>query len=424
MSIRVQTPQGIVEFPDGMSEQDMAAALAQLPKAAASHDPRSEFDARVEQAAGGASGLSADQPIRGRLREAGQFLKQNAPAIATMGLTAAVPELGLLTLPARAVVAGGGGFLGARVRGDDRETATREGAVQALTEGGGAIAAKALKGGARRLYGGLLKPKQGVKDSFGNAKEIADTLLEERVPISAGGVKKVTGKLGASRAAALDVVQQAEAAGTQGVTAKDVISEFDPVITELRKRVDIGQPNELAKVGTRGKAILKTAGGRGGDIRLTRAQQLKETAQDASSGAYRVMERGGQKQLSADDLLDTAVARGFKGGIERKVPAVASHNQRTQKLLGATRALEDAVERESNNNMLGGGRDWAALGAAGLGAAGGGPAGAAAAGAAMRLLSTPSTGSRIAIGANELARLPFAQLIRMAQLEQLKDEQE
>lgn len=264
-----------------------------------------------------------------------------------------------------------------------------------------------IQGLARRLYGGLLKPKQGLKDSFGDAKAIAGTLLDERVPISRGGVEKITGRLGQSRDAAMRMVKDAEAAGTQGVIAKDVLSEFQPVVSELRKRVDIGQADELGKVGQRGRAILRTTGGRGGDLPLTKAQALKETAQDASSGAYRMMERGTQKQLSADDLLDTAVARGFKQGIERKVPGVGAQNARTQKLLGGTRALEDAVEREANNNMIGGGRDWAALGAAGLGAAGGGPVGGAASGALMRLLATPSTGSRIAIGANEIGKSRF-----------------
>jgi hypothetical protein len=225
--------------------------------------------------------------------------------------------------------------------------------------------------------------------------------------------------LGESRGNALRVVKEAQGAGAHGVGPKAIVSEYAPVISELRKRVDIGQADELARVDTRGKSIVRTADRSGGSIPLVRAQQLKETAQDAASGAYRALERGSQKQLSADDLLNSATARGFRRGIEEQVPAIASHNQRTQKLLGATRAVEDAVERESNSNMIGGARDWASLAAAGLGAAGGGPGGAAAAGAGMRLLTTPSTGSRIAIGAHELARLPFAELVRLAQLETL-----
>ena len=77
---------------------------------------------------------------------------------------------------------------------------------------------------ARRIYSGLLKPKQGLKDSFGGSQEIAGTLLNERAPITRGGLAKVTSRLGQSRDTALGMVQEAEAAGTQGVVAKDVIS--------------------------------------------------------------------------------------------------------------------------------------------------------------------------------------------------------
>jgi hypothetical protein len=254
---------------------------------------------------------------------------------------------------------------------------------------------------ARRLYGGLLKPKAAVTDSF---DDVVGTLIEARAPISRGGLKKVTGQLGASRDAAMRMVQQAEDAGTQGVVAKDVLREFGDVIQELRKRADIGQANELRKVGARGKAILNTTARTGGDIPLTRAQALKETAQDAASGAYRVLERGAQKQLGADDLLDVAVARGLRAGIERKVPGIAAQNARTQALLGGQRALEDAVERAANSNMFGGGRDWAALLSGGLGTAAGGPGVGAVSAGTMRALATPSTGSRAAIVLNEASK--------------------
>jgi hypothetical protein len=257
---------------------------------------------------------------------------------------------------------------------------------------------------ARRLYSGLLKPSKGIKEGFGGADEVAGTLLNERAPITRGGVAKVTGRLADSRSKAMGMVKAAEDQGMQGVVAKDVISEFAPVVTELRKRVDIGQANELGKVGARGKAILATTSRHAGDVPLTRAQALKETAQDAASGAYRAKERGLQKQLGADDMLDESVARGFRKGIERKVPGVGPQNARTQSLIGGRNALEDAVEREGGNNMLGGGRDWAAMMAGGAGMATGGPAAGAMAGGAMRLMATPSTGSMAAIALNEASK--------------------
>lgn len=257
---------------------------------------------------------------------------------------------------------------------------------------------------AQRIYGGLLKPKQAVKDSFGTAAQIAETALQERAPITRGGLAKVSDRMAGSRQAALGAVEQAQNQGMRGVAPNQVLDEFKPVVEELRKRVDIGQPSELARVGQRGKAIMKTSAGPTGDIPLVRAQALKETAQDASSGAYRALERGGQKQLSGDDLLDTAVARGLRKGIESRVPAVASHNQRTQSLIGVKRALEDAIERDANTIGIGGAKDTLAMMAGGGAyAAGAGPL-AVPLGVGTRLMTTPSTGSMAAIGLNEASQ--------------------
>jgi len=257
---------------------------------------------------------------------------------------------------------------------------------------------------ARRLVSGLLKPKEAVKDSFGGWQALAGTLLENRAPITQGGLRKIRGRLADSRNTAMGLVKAAEKAGTQGVVPRDVIREFKPVIQELRKRVDIGQADNLSQVGDRGRALLKTAGRSGGDIPLTHAQALKETAQEASSGAYRAIERGLQKQLSADDLLDTAVARGLRHGIERKVPGVGAQNATTQGLIGVRRALKDALKREANTLAIGGAKDFLATAAGvGAGVAGAG-AGAVPIGLATRLLATPSTGSMAAIALNEASK--------------------
>lgn len=298
------------------------------------------------------------------------------------------------------------------------------GIEQAGLEGFGRGASGLLMKGGRRLYSGLLKARQGVRDSFG-ADEVVDTLMENRAPITQGGLRKIQGRLGDSRAAALAAVGAADDAGMRPIAAHEVISEFSPVVGELRKRIDIGQNSELKRVGERGSALVRTANrGHHTGIPLRRAQELKETAQEAASGAYRQLERGTAKQLGADDLLDEATARGLRRSLEDRVPMVASHNTRTQSLLGGKRALEDAIEREANNGMVGM-RDLIAFGAAGGAAAAGQPEAGIAGGVGMRLLSTPSAGSMIAIGAKELSKIPYAQLIRAALLAQLgRDEEE
>jgi hypothetical protein len=342
--------------------------------------------------------------IVGRMVAAGESEADIAAVIQQLSAKSAEPKLG----PAEQMVVDHARSRGEEASESERQFYRNVGDGSGLIGGGvKVVGQKALGLGekvARRIYSGLMKPKQGLKDSFGGAQEIAGTLLNERAPITQGGLAKVTSRLGQSRDKAMGMVKAAEAGGTQGVVPKDVISEFGPVVSELRKRADIGQGNQLGQVGQRGKAILNTAGGRGGDIPLTRAQSLKETAQDAASGAYRAKDRGLQKQLSADDLLDESVAKGLRKGIERKVPGVGPQNQRSQALIGGKNALEDALERESNNLGLGGAKDAIAMMAGGGAyAAGAGPMALPLA-VGTRLMTTPSTGSMAAIALNEASK--------------------
>lgn len=272
-----------------------------------------------------------------------------------------------------------------------------EGGKQAALEAAGGLVGKGLQKVGAATYRGLLKPSKAVRDSFGG-DDVVQTLIKERIPISDKGLAKVTGRLGDSRAAALKLVDEADPTSTL-VRPEEVIREFRPVVSTLRKRADIGDANELAKAGERGKRLVKTMD-RGAGVGARRAQMLKEEAQDAASGAYRMRDRGGAAQVGAEGLLSEATAKGLRKAVESRVPGVAAQNQRTQALLGGTRALEDALERGGNNLTIGGARD---LIAAGIGGSLAGPAGLSA-GILTRLLSSPSTGSRAAIAADRLGR--------------------
>lgn len=387
----LKLPNGaLVSVPDDATPEEMDAIANESFAPVAAHEPPSESStARV-----------------------GRFMTENAPMLLSGALTMLAPA----SIPAQLAVAAGGGYLGSRLRGDDRTTAAWEGGKQGALQGAGMAASGLLAKGAKRIYSGLLKPKQAIRESFG---DVAEAGLKEGIPITQRGLQTITDRMAQSRGQAMDLVKAAEASGAPGVTAQEAVSEFGPVVSELRKRVDIGQPNELAKVGARGRALMKTAQtALTSDIPLTRAQALKETAQEAASGAYRQLQHGAAKQLSADDLLDKAVATGLRKGIETKVPGIGAQNATTQRLLGITRAIEDATARDANNLGVGGMRD---LIAAGVGGTAGGLLGAPIPGATagallMRALSTPSTGSHLAIGAERLSRLPMAQLVRLAQL--------
>lgn len=396
MPIRIQTPDGgIAEFPDNTPDETIEAAMA------------AEFGA-PEPAADDSPSVMESQHPHARV---GRWVQRNAPVVGGL-LSGALT--GGASLPAQAIAAAGGGFLGARLRGDDRTTAATEGALQGgATLGGAAVAAAAGKAGPA-IYRGLLKPSKAIRDSFGGG-DVTRTLMDAGATITRRGADKMVDLMGLSRGKALAAVDAAEQAGAGGVPAKELVKPFGEVAKELRQRVDIGQANELGQVGSRGKALIKTANRTGGAIPLTKLQVMKETAQDAAEGAYRQIERGTAKQLSADDLLNAATARGAKEAIERRVPGVRDINAQTQKYIGGSRALDDALDRSSNNNAIGAMKDLIAIGGgAGIGELTGNREAGLGTGALLALLSRPGPGSLGAIGLDRLSRQQLDQWLRAA----------
>ena len=377
MPVRVEVPgKGIVEFPDGTPPEVMESALAEFAQ------PQEHPHARVARLVG-----------------------ENLPAIGGLlgGMAGSVG--GPIVAAGTAGLGGAAGRLAQRAIGaqglDVKDVAT-EGAKQGAIEAVGGAAGKMLGAGARRLYQGLARPSKALRAEHPDAVR---TALEARAPISQGGIRKIDARMGESAQQADDVIRQASAAmpNASRISAKEIVPEFAGTVKELRKRVDIGQPSELGQVGNRGRRLIKAEPAGGFD--LERAQQLKKTAQNAADAGYRQAERGTVKEVSSDTMLDKDVARGFRKAIEKRVPAVAGINKRTQSLGGAKHMLEDAVGRESNNLMVGRMGDLIAVGAgAGLGNMAGSPESGAGLGLLLRLLSTPSTGSRAAIAMNELAR--------------------
>lgn len=404
MPIQVQTPKGVVEFPDGMADADIERVLAEdastpepamVPSHGATEAPgRTWTDTAVDAlpAVGGSIGGLVGM-VGG---PAGAVLGAGIGGAGGEGWRRTIQGIRGRTKPNEDTVAGTIGGIGL------------EGGKQAAMEYAGGKIGQGIAKAGTRLYRGLLKPSRALQQGFGGGDEVAQSLIDAGATISDKGLDKITGQLGASRGAAMKMVQDAAPTSTF-LNPKEVIGEFAPVVDTLRKRVDIGQVSELGKVGDRGRRLMRTLDPVTGRVDAARAQVLKETAQDAASGAYRAMERGGAKQLGAEDLLDEATARGFRKAVETRVPGIAAQNQTTQRLLGGKRALEDAVERGRNNLGVGGARD---LIAAGVGGSIAGPAGASM-GILTRLLSSPRIGSAAAIGLDRTGKkVPIDDLLR------------
>jgi hypothetical protein len=391
---RVQVGTRIVEFPDGMSESEMEAALHQLPPEDASAAPTEHPHAKVAR-----------------------LLKENLPAVGGL-IGGAVGAAGGPVVAAGAAGLGGAGgrLLQRSIAGDVRDLpemaldAAQSGATQAALEGVGGIAGRGLAAGGSRLYRGLLKPAKALRQEFPN---VVGTLMKIRAPISDRGVARVTTALERSSQQADDLI--AAAAPTAApIQASEIIPEMRETIGTLVKRRAIGQPSALPDVSRRIKALIDASGP---GIPLSRAQALKKTAQDAAAQGYRQVERGTVKELAAETMLDADVARGLRKAIEARVPAVAPVNARTQALIGGQRALEEALAREGNTLAFGGVKDLlAGMAASGGYAASGDPEKSVGLGLLIRLLATPATGSRAALAASGLAepvRVLLPQFLRL-----------
>lgn len=149
-----------------------------------------------------------------------------------------------------------------------------------------------------------------------------------------------------------------------------VVFGGDPVVVNAARQIGGAQAN-LVPRRLLGSEVQKGAtlefGGEGATaatasrelgIPLTRAQELKRTAQDAADMAFNAERKGNPiTSLSSHDgflspEVDKAVARGLQKAIEKRVPEVAAVNSRTRDLGGLTSALEDAADRNQLMRML------------------------------------------------------------------------
>lgn len=404
MPTRVQMPNGqIAEFPDGMSADEITSVLDKENSA----------------------GAGADE---GMLTKVGRFAKDNAPMLggAALGLATGgaglVPAIGLAALGG----AGGKGYqiaadaLGGKVSpsmGDDVKEMATSGAIQGVTEGLGRGVGAGLKAGGNAVYRGLLKPSKLLRENFGGGKAIADTAIREGALVTEGGAAKMAGKVSAARQAAMDTLDDA-ASSASNIKPREIISEFakagpgrKSTIQQLRGRADLGMGDDMAAVGQRGAKLVKTLHPLNGGVGLKRAQELKELAQEAAYGGQKGVASGAKEMLSADDMLNADVARGLKGAIESRVPAMAGKNATTQQLLGALRALSERTGQQGNNLAVGGARDLIAAGVGGGAYATGNADGnqALVLAAIMRALASPRGGSMAAIAMDRLGSKPVAQ---------------
>lgn len=323
---------GPVEFPDGMSDADIAAAIKNQPAAAKPKAPEGPADNLARMGVSAVRGLFTGGPVGLAAGLAGEGSRQLGQAYdrAAYNVGGNVTDVAARAgLPPN--VAAGAGY------------ATNV-ALQALpTVAGSAfgrtVTQPPMQSAGRSVMQSALKPPLAARES-GDAKRAIDTLLERGVNVSAGGAQKLSGEISRLYDEVDSIIKSSKATVDKGWAA----SEVHKVLTKYRKQVN---PNsDVAAILDSFDEFVK----RGGTTKLTiqEAQEVKRGTQQilAQKGAY------GEVGTAADET-QKAMARGLRLGIEDAAPGVIAPNLKQSELMNALDLVNRRVATAGNRDVAG-----------------------------------------------------------------------
>jgi hypothetical protein len=257
-----------------------------------------------------------------------------------------------------------------------------EGLKQAGIEGLGRGVSALIAKPARALYRGVI-PKN-IQDKFSTAN-LAQSGLDSRVVL---GTKSGTGRAQAASTRANQGVHAA-ADTVPALKAADVQEAFKP---KYNKALSGGKTDKAIEINAHVKKSMDEIGPNGfvGKQQLARKEFLEQEGK-AAMGAANPNMMAVNPQLA--NIERKAIVKNM-----RKSPEMATALNKSQASIGVERAAR-ATENSSVMNRLAHGGVWNAM-------------------------RSPSVLSGTAIGLHELSRIPYAQLVRMAQLSQLQDDQQ
>lgn len=216
----------------------------------------------------------------------------------------------------------------------------------------GAIAEKiSATGLPERMYQSALKPGPGSY-STSQVASMVKTGLENRIPVSAAGAERLANLVDDLNS---KIKAQIDAGNTAGATVNKFAVARNLSQTAQKFRTQVAPEADLNAIAETGNEFLRN---QPSEIPLSTAQALKQgTYQQLKSKAY-----GELKSATVES--QKALARGLKDEIASQFPEISTLNAQESKLINLDGALEHAVRRIDNHQMLGIGTPIAA-GAAG-----------------------------------------------------------
>ncbi len=374
-TIRVQVPDvGVVEFPQGTSEADMTAAIAQAHAAKnppSNRPQRGWLDTALDVAdalhAGGAVGI----PDRKSINRLAQWLPTaEGTVLGGIGTAAGGPIVG-----AGAAALGGASGEGQRqlmrdATGAETTSDPAKAADQmrqaALTQGGAELVGSGLLAPVAGRAGEALMQsaiKPGIKLTSralirGTELPIVGTLLKEGVNITQGGIDKLTSIIQASNKtirSALDALPASSSLDPDAIAAR-----VDPLIESARaegnpeanvKALEAVKEEFLRNHGQPSPASVMKTGSipttRGQDIKVATYKQIGDTPYQAvATGNIPAARIQGQQ----------AIARGLKEDIASQAAAngtdITAANAREGAAITARNAVAQQVAKAGNRDPV------------------------------------------------------------------------
>jgi len=316
---------GVVEFPDGMSDAQIAAAIKKNSMTAPAK-PKNFLDAMKMVGGLMVSGHGSTDPKLAMLKSAQDAFDKSA-----YQLGGAATDLAAGHVPPE--VAGGIGL--AANAGMQAAPAVLGGEIAK-------IASPVFKGAGRKLMQSALKPT--VQDLLkGKATRAIDTMLEKGFNPTEGGVLKM-------RQEAAKIGQQIDALVATHPELKVDLQEIKPYIQQklsefLRQATPGGDVNAI-KAAWKEFVNHPLINGQN-EIPVGLAQQLKK-------GTYKAI--GGKaygEQGSTSTEAQKTIARGLKDQIAKNIPQVSGLNQSEGDLLNAANVAQRRAMMQSNLNPFG-----------------------------------------------------------------------
>jgi hypothetical protein len=328
MSVIVEVPgHGEVEFPDGMSDEEMSAAIRKNFMLAAPEKPKQTMGGRVAQT--GASvlqGLMRGGPLGAAAAGVGEGLNQSGEVMDRLAYDAGGKVTDLTGSPE----------LGFAANVATQAVPTVVGAAA------GKLASPLLKSGGKQLMMSALKPSK-AEHMTGKAGRAAQTMLDEGVSVSQGGVDKMRSAISSLNDEIAGIIKNSG----KTVDKNAVASRLQDVMKKYEASIDASDLQAIEKVWTEFLTHPQLAGKSGMPVQL--AQRMKQAGNAKLGDAAYGM---GLKPAAERDAYKGLV-RGLKEEIAAAEPAVAPLNAREGNLLNAEKIAQNRVAMDANKNPIG-----------------------------------------------------------------------